>query len=183
MKTRRYPQGDHTLSVSKELPSRTTRLQLPVTLTRAGAILVLAGLAVASLFYASSSAARSHEKSRSSRSEAGSGIAVSVDSIQRSRGIGQATHSVAAIPNYFAPLVPLPPGGETIATFDSSCSTPKTVFILGDTVCVMTSGTSGSPRRVNLVDPLLYVVGQANVLTDPQVSLFTLPTSAISIIS
>src|SRR5687767_3326398 len=68
-----------------------------------------------------------------------------------------------------APLV------ETIATYAGDCSTPKTRFALGETICIGTSGGAGQ-SRVQLVNPAGYVYARENVDTDPDTISFTLPT-------
>src|SRR5688572_7638 len=64
---------------------------------------------------------------------------------------------------------------ETIATYAADCSTPKTSFTLGETICIGTSGGAGQ-SRVQLVNPAGYIYARENVDTDPDTISFTLPT-------
>src|SRR5947209_10079220 len=54
-------------------------------------------------------------------------------------------------PHFPALLVQAPPPGEAIATYASDCTTPKTDFTLGETVCAKVTnapvGTGGAPAQ------------------------------------
>jgi uncharacterized repeat protein (TIGR01451 family) len=69
---------------------------------------------------------------------------------------------------------------ETIQTFAADCSTSKSSFYPGETVCAKTDGVDlqGS-RFVNWIDPGLVVVyggsGTTDITTNPQTFLYTLP--------
>ena len=72
-----------------------------------------------------------------------------------------------------APLaVPL---AETVATFAVDCVTPKTSFVLGETVCVQVAADSGS---VAFIDPAVLVESRVAITSNPQTATFTLPTAA-----
>jgi trimeric autotransporter adhesin len=72
--------------------------------------------------------------------------------------------------------------GPAIATFGSDCTTPKTSFALGDTVCARISGeplpdtNSGVPvqRRFNWVNASGFVASATDVVSDPQTNSFTI---------
>jgi len=72
---------------------------------------------------------------------------------------------------------------ESIATFAANCSTPKTDFNLGETVCAR---VTGSPlgfmpqRQLNFVNPAGLVVQSSPVTADPQIFSFTLPATTVS---
>ena len=78
---------------------------------------------------------------------------------------------------------------EEISTFDSDCTTPKTIFNLGDTVCAVATGSLlGSPinnvptqRRFQWVTPdgSIFQSGP-DVTTDPQNNSITIPTTGTS---
>lgn len=73
---------------------------------------------------------------------------------------------------------------ESISTFASNCTTPKTFFNLGDTVCaVATSTLLGPPvqRRFEWVTPggEVFQIGP-DITSDPQQSSITIPSSGTS---
>ena len=80
----------------------------------------------------------------------------------------------AAVMRSFAPF------SESIATYAWDCSTPRTVFAYGETVCAITDGVDLSfpgGRWVNwiLLNPATVVSGgqgQADITTNPQVFRF-----------
>jgi uncharacterized repeat protein (TIGR01451 family) len=70
---------------------------------------------------------------------------------------------------------------DSVTTFASDCSTAKSSWNLGETVCAHITGpTSGSAvlRRVQLVDANNFVVDRLDVLTNPQEVTFDLPSNA-----
>ncbi len=73
---------------------------------------------------------------------------------------------------------------ETISTFAGDCSTPQTIFNLGDTVCAVATGSLLGPpvqRRFEWVAPdgSIFQLGP-DVTTDPQNSSITIPGSGAS---
>ena len=80
------------------------------------------------------------------------------------------------------PLFTATPNTETIATFASNCSTPQTIFVLGDTVCAVASGSPLGPpaqRRFEWVAPDGSVFKLGPFLTsDPQTDSITIPANA-----
>ncbi len=62
-----------------------------------------------------------------------------------------------------------------IATYASDCVTPKTRFILGETVCAKAVGSSGF--RYSWVDPAGFVNQTAPVSGSPDTNSFTLPNT------
>jgi uncharacterized repeat protein (TIGR01451 family) len=74
-------------------------------------------------------------------------------------------------------LPPLP--AESVSTFASNCTTPKTSFVLGETVCAVVSNAPASPaQRLAFVDPSQFIRSQTNITSDPQSVQFTIPTTA-----
>ena len=70
---------------------------------------------------------------------------------------------------------------EGIATYAADCTTPKSDFALGDTVCVTASGPVDQAlvrRRVQFVNPEFLIIDNRDLLTSPQNITFTLPTVA-----
>ena len=77
----------------------------------------------------------------------------------------------------------LPQAGESITTFDETCTTPTTSFDLGQKVCAIISGAAlGDPdraaRRLAWVSPYGSVVQGAEIIADPQTGFYQIPTSA-----
>jgi uncharacterized repeat protein (TIGR01451 family) len=72
--------------------------------------------------------------------------------------------------------------GVGIATYASDCTTPKTTFVLGDTVCAKVTGGDQFNRRFAWVDPAGITRTFTSITTDPQTDSFTLPTTETSTI-
>ncbi len=76
-------------------------------------------------------------------------------------------------------IMNLSPVAETIGTYAADCTTPKTDFILGETVCAKTSGVTETDRFVNWLDPNTAIFSTGPVITtDPETTLLVLPTNA-----
>ncbi|HJQ34111.1 MAG TPA: PxKF domain-containing protein [Pyrinomonadaceae bacterium] len=101
--------------------------------------------------------------------------------------------AVSALPNRgvaplaYAPWTPLNGFFQVIApplaTYADDCSTTKTSFSLGDTICVKVNGapTSITPlRRVVLANPAGFVVSSLDVTTSSQTFTFDLPSTSTS---
>lgn len=70
-----------------------------------------------------------------------------------------------------------------VATYAADCTTPKTTFTLGDTVCVKVSGNDPVfNRRIGWVDPSGITRTFTPITTDPQSDSFTLPSTETSTI-
>jgi uncharacterized repeat protein (TIGR01451 family) len=65
--------------------------------------------------------------------------------------------------------------GAGLGTLAADCVTPKTSYVLGETVCVRTSGGTGQ-SRVQLINPAGYAFAREDINTDPDTMSFTLPT-------
>jgi uncharacterized repeat protein (TIGR01451 family) len=78
-------------------------------------------------------------------------------------------------------LLPPPAFPETIETFDATCTTPKTDFDLGETVCARITGApldTTRPRvRIGWVSPYGSLAQGAGITTDPQNGTYLIPTS------
>jgi uncharacterized repeat protein (TIGR01451 family) len=78
---------------------------------------------------------------------------------------------------------PVPQGpGESITTYDSTCTTPQTDFDLGATVCAKFSGAplpvdGRAQRRIGWVSPYGSLAQGADITTDPQNGTYLIPTS------
>jgi uncharacterized repeat protein (TIGR01451 family) len=79
-------------------------------------------------------------------------------------------------------LLPLPTGGETIETFASDCTTPKSSFEVGETVCVKVSGVpvgSFFARRLILGNANSTVIHTFDITTDPQTFSFAVDSTSV----
>jgi len=74
-------------------------------------------------------------------------------------------------------------GNESVQVFAGDCATPKTIFFLGDTVCVKASDFPLHPtaaeyyRRINWSAPNLGVAESELVKADPDFYKFVIPSS------
>jgi hypothetical protein len=77
---------------------------------------------------------------------------------------------------------PQPSLVESINTYAADCSTPRTNFNLGDTVCVRASFPSAflSFRRISWIDPHNHILDSSIITSSGQTDLFTLPATATS---
>ena len=73
--------------------------------------------------------------------------------------------------------------GVGVATYAADCTTAKTTFTLGDTVCAKVSGTEPAfNRRIGWVDPSGITRTFTPITTDPQTDSFMLPSTETSTI-
>src|SRR5205085_9889421 len=170
--------------------------------TRGGAglvrfcVIVAFAASIGILFYSASSAsslrraARSHNPSSTSAAEsAPPAKLIAKERAQRSDPAPQtAAREQLGIEAWAAPhlpalLVQAPPPGETIATFASNCTTPKTDFTLGETVCAKVTnapvGAGGAPaQRLTWVAHNGAVAQAGNITSSTQTGTYLLPTTA-----
>ena len=78
-------------------------------------------------------------------------------------------------------------GEETIETFAADCVTPKSIFILGETVCAKVTNASvlrptRPLRRFSWVGPANAIRQQTNITSSTQTDLFTLPATQTTLI-
>ncbi len=157
---------------SRVLPKRSTTLFL-----RLGAIMLLAGFLVSG-FYSSSSASRSGKASTKGSSRVAQKTA---PASQQSVKLAERMQPVAK--NAFSPvLLPAPPIGEAIDTFAADCTTPKSSFVIGDTVCVKLTGfPTGTlfPRRLLLGNANSAVIQAVDITSDPQTFSFIVTATSV----
>jgi uncharacterized repeat protein (TIGR01451 family) len=69
---------------------------------------------------------------------------------------------------------------ESIALYAGDCTTAKSVFNLGDSVCAIVSGVQADERRFAWATPdgSIYQLGPT-ITTDPQSSTITIPTDGV----
>jgi uncharacterized repeat protein (TIGR01451 family) len=111
------------------------------------------------------------------------GIAVllpasSASSSGRKMGLTKTTKATA----HSAAPMSLSPLDETIMTFAANCTTPKTSFNLGDTVCAIVTGAP-SGRRFQWANTVPFVIRQNDIIGDTQADAFTLPTANTSVVN
>ncbi len=84
--------------------------------------------------------------------------------------------------SYLRFLAPQIGGAETVETFEADCTTPEDIYILGETVCAV-STNSPAPfngvrqRRFQWVAPNGLVAKQTDITANPQNDSYTIPTS------
>jgi uncharacterized repeat protein (TIGR01451 family) len=87
----------------------------------------------------------------------------------------------------FMPLLPMPQTvSESIATYDSTCVTPKSDFFLGDVVCAKATGVPVTlfPWRVLWVDPAGFVRQSNDASSDAATEYrYTIPSTATSTVN
>lgn len=130
---------------------------------RAGVIMVFAGLLV-SAFYSASSA---------KTAKVGNSAQVSRDQAKTGASVKSAERLSPKLNSSFnPPLAPLPQSlDSSLATYDSDCSTSKTTFAVGETVCVKASGFpvgSFFPRYMTWATPDSTIVRSTQLFSDPQ---------------
>lgn len=75
------------------------------------------------------------------------------------------------------------PEGDSVAIYQSDCTTPATSFNLGETVCAKISNAPiglRPQRRLSFENQTGYIAAEANITSDPQTLTFTLPATATS---
>lgn len=81
------------------------------------------------------------------------------------------------------PLMLLPqagPAGDLVQIFAGDCTTPKSVFVLGETVCAKVSGgptLAFYPRRISFVNNFNSIEQNFPITSDPQTQTFVLPSA------
>jgi uncharacterized repeat protein (TIGR01451 family) len=102
---------------------------------------------------------------------------------RKSASLPLANHKSIAT-NLFSTFLPqLPSAPDQVLTYAADCTTPKTAFELGDTVCASVIGNAdltNFPRRLALVDSAGYVRDVTAVATNPESISFVLPTDPTS---
>ena len=127
---------------------------------RLAAMLILIGFIAGSLYLSVSVSASRTERMKQNRSAAGKKITAP-------GSVGGAT--LTKVGPIFTPQAAAP----SIGTFADDCTTPKTVFEVGDTVCVAVSGIAvggAFPRRLLWATPNSAIVQSTDIETDPQTS-------------
>jgi len=143
--------------------------RLAFTYGRIGALMTLALLATVA-FYSPSSASLDRDKARDSQVAAGSAERQAIVAPGR----------LGTFSPLFLPQAPPPP--ETIATYDATCTTPKTTFDLNETVCLKTTGVPvDSSRSVTWSDPASFEVQRTDLVSSPN-DTYMLPATQTSVI-
>lgn len=83
------------------------------------------------------------------------------------------TGDISQTPAVFTVAAPAP-----LATYQSDCVTPKSSFVLGDTVCAKLVGTPALRSRLAILNTGGFTQASTDVTSDPQTVSFTLPTAA-----
>jgi HYR domain len=141
--------------VSKSAEFGESQVHFLGLIPRVAALVMLVGL-VASIFYAGSSASSANGVLKSERSEQSS-------KTPAVRSLLSGPASLNRIDNSMRSFLPVPqPFAETIQTFAQDCSTPKTTFLAGETVCAKTDGVDLNYAGGRWVDWIL--TGNTNTI-------------------
>jgi uncharacterized repeat protein (TIGR01451 family) len=144
---------------------------------------------LAATFYSASSASVSSKRARhltDSNSTALSKTvvdakAVGTNSKDATAGMRRGNTPSNAATAWLSPLLMPQAAGESIATFASDCTTPKTSFVLGETVCIQVVGApfgSEVQRRISWVGPDGVILRLSDITDNPQSDSFEIPNSA-----
>jgi len=142
---------------------------------RAGAFLFLFAF-IATVFYTgTSSAASPSAEGATERSQADGGGGSSRSSARRP----ETPYNFGA---WLFPAMMFQSLSESVDTYAADCSTPKTDFNLGETVCARATFPSAflSFRRITWIDPGNNVLDTSIITSSGQTDLFTLPGTATS---
>ena len=82
------------------------------------------------------------------------------------------TGDISQTPAVFTVTAPSP-----LATYQSDCVTPKSSFVLGETVCAKLVGTPPLRSRLAILNTAGFTLASTDVTTDPQTVSFTLPAA------
>lgn len=149
--------GDELPVASATQKTYRTRLLLRLT-----AILVLMGFLAGSLYLSTSVSANRSEREKRNRATTNEKITAPVTAAE----LKHAGSMLTKVEPAFTPAAL--PG---ITTYADDCTTPKTVFEVGETVCIQVSGIPVGgffPRRLQWECPNSTVVQTTDIETDPQ---------------
>jgi len=153
-------------------PASTTQKTYGAKLSlRFTAMLILTAIVAGSLYFSATVSASRTERAKRNRTTA-------KKMITGPAGIGELNGSASTL-SKVAPVFTPPAASPSIATFADDCTTPKTVFEVGDTVCVSVSGIAvggAFPRRLHWACPNSTIVQITDITTDPQTG--SLPITA-----
>src|SRR5258708_18345995 len=157
-------------NTSKSAEFRLSQIRFLGIVPRFAALLMLMGLVASSAYIGSSASSSDGLLTRKSVGSPVIGLSDSNSTVRPPR-----------MPGYASLLAPLPPAPETIETFAGDCTTSKTVFNVGDTICVKVSGVPLStffPRRLILVNANFTIIDTADIASDPQTNTFVLDATS-----
>jgi uncharacterized repeat protein (TIGR01451 family) len=150
-----------------------------VSIIRIGTIAVVIALICVPLF--SSSSASSIKQTSTGRPSAAADVHLNTVSANRRSAVPATSFPVinslatAGLSSAFVL-------SQTIETFSADCLTAKSVFNLGDVICVKVTGAPDG-LRLALINPSGFIVDTRAVTADPQQETFQLPTTQISTIA
>jgi uncharacterized repeat protein (TIGR01451 family) len=147
---------------------------------------------LAATLYSASSASVSSRLSRQLTNKAASAAARVSEAGRDSNLVGANTKgamaesrrdstSTAAAPAWLSPALQAQLSGESIQTYAPDCTTPRTSFVLGETVCVKVTGAplgTDVQRRISWVNPDGVIVRLSDITSDPQSDSAALPNSS-----
>lgn len=181
-------------SLFQPLRSAKTGRRIPNRFARYGVILVLLTLAAAVL-YSPSSASSFKLFSPGDRNVSSTSntliksVPVRQETITNKLFVeraGPLSSEFPVLAQYFplAAVLQAAPAPEVVTLYDSDCTTPKTQFELGDTVCAKVTGVPfGAARRITWLDPNGFIEKSTPVLADGQTDSWTNPSTASGLIA
>jgi len=139
-----------------------------------GLLVVIAGLVLTSSYFNSSASSSKARKTVSDQHD----VARVVANNSKSLALLNTNRPSFSVVN----MEPLPPTVPTVATYDGTCTNPKTSFVLGDVVCARVTGASD--LRVAWADNLNLIRNYDAVgVSGSQDITFTLPGTETSTIA
>lgn len=106
--------------------------------------------------------------------------AVHSSSSAKSSAGNKASSRVSGYANWLPRIAPAALAGETIEIFAADCTTPKTAFAAGETICAKTDGVDLTPPGnfyVNWFHPDSSATNGGTITQNPQYTLYSIPTS------
>ncbi len=164
-------------------PSRNF-LRSKAHLLRVGIFIAIATLSIFSLLTVSSASRSEKNSAKGKEVLSSSGVAPKVEAKAANLNLSLANNGL--VPFAFMPQA----GDETVAIYETDCTTPKTDFTLGQTLCAkLTNAPLGSrptqiQRRLSIVGPDGYIRSESDVsaLSSTATLSFTIPATATSVV-
>src|SRR6266516_4045002 len=147
------------------------------------AFVALVALIVIPLFSSSSASSSNHKVKTSAKNDRENNGPGRVGGQPTKAGLSDQRLSGLIIAPLNAAFAFMPQQASSIETYDTTCTTLKDSFNLGDTVCVKITGEPTGTidrraRRIAWVSPYGSETQGGDVISDPQFSFYTIPATA-----
>ncbi|HEX8889942.1 MAG TPA: HYR domain-containing protein [Pyrinomonadaceae bacterium] len=143
-----------------------------------GTFLALFLIVLATALYSGASASGNRQSNSAAAGKGKVARNISSKKISNLPGTKGTTTITNSASEFLMSAAPVDPGDETVTTYAADCTTPKSKFHLGDTVCAKIDGgplLEFYPRRFSWVDNSNVIRQLSNVTNLPQTNLFTIP--------